>query len=295
MLGWMRKVVFAFILLALAFPSAFAAGKEFRLGVISDKPVGRINQYGPLARYVAKDLEKFGVTGGKMVIAKDSEAMAEKLRKGEVNIIFESAFPVIELREEAGIIPRLLIWKKGSSEYHSVIFVRKESPIQNLNDLKGKTIVFEDPLSTSAYLLPKADLRRTGLTVLPLGDKKGPAEAVRFVFGGEEANQAFFVLQKKTDAGAFSSDDWKELPVGEKNALRVIHETKPVLRYIAAFNPDLPPELRDAIASVLTQISNDPEGIKILKKADIEKIEELSEQNLRSLRQVEELIRVLGE
>jgi phosphonate transport system substrate-binding protein len=294
MLEWMRKVALAFILLALALPS-FAEGKEFRLGVISDKPVGRINQYGPLARYVAKDLEKFGVTGGKMVIAKNSKAMAEKIRKGEVDVIFESAFAVIELREEAGIIPRLLIWKKGSSEYHSVIFVRKESPIQNLNDLKGKTIVFEDPLSTSAYLLPKADLRRTGLTVLPLGDKKGSAETVRFVFGEEETNQAFFVLQKRTDAGAFSSDDWRELPVREKNELRVIHESQPVLRYIAAFNPALPTDLSDAIASILIRMSSEPEGTKILKEARIGQIEELSDRDRRSLVEVQELIRLLGE
>jgi phosphonate transport system substrate-binding protein len=247
-----------------------------------------------VAHYVGKRLVSFGVTSGKVVVAKDVQAMVEKIRQGEVDVVLQSAFPTIELREKTGLIPKLLVWRKGSSEYSSVFFVRQDSAIQNLSDLKGKTIVFEDPQSTSAYLLPKAELKGNGLVVLPAEGQTGNAEAVRYVFAREEKNQTFFVLKKRADAGAYSSDDWKEMPAGQKKELRLIHETRPVLRFLASFHPELPAELSHAIAAILTQMASDPEGGQILRgRAGLEQMEELTDGHYRSLEYVQGLVNSL--
>ena len=290
MLRSIRRLVPALAILAIAAPlSAFAEAKEFSLGVISDKPAGRIKDYGPVASYVAARLKGFGITGGKLVAAKNVDKMVEKIRKKEVDVVLESAFSTIEMKEKAGMMPKLLVWKKGEKEYRTLFFVRKDSPIQTLDDLKGKTIVFEDPASTSAYLLPKAELKRMGLAVLPM-NQRGKPSAVRSVFAGEETNEVFWVIKKKADAGVFSSDDWKELSQKVKADLRIIHETKPVLRFVASFNPALPVELSNAISAILVRMHDDPEGRKILEKAaGTKKMELLSERDYQSLRYVQEL------
>ncbi len=294
MLTLTKKSILVFMLLLIAFPSAIAQGKQFRLGLISDKPVGRIKEYAPLAEYTAKRLNKFGITSGKIVVAKNVDQMLDKIRKKEVDVVFESAFSTIEMMKEAGMKPSLLVWKKGNREYSSVIFVKNDSPIRQLSDLRGKTIVFEDPKSTSAYLLPKADLGRRGISVLPMDEKGNDAASVRYVFAGEETNQAFWVIQEKADAGAFSSDDWNELAEGVKRELRVIHETKPAPRFIVSFHPAMPVELSKAASSAFIEMDRDPEGNKLLKKAaGIQKIEPLSDSDRQSLRYVEELMSAL--
>ena len=293
-LTYTKKAILVFILLALASPSVFGQEKQFKLGLISDKPVGRIKEYAPLAEYAAKRLKKFGITSGKIVVVKNVDQMFDKIRKKEVDVVFESAFPTIEMMKEASMRPSLLAWKKGSSEYTSVIFVKKESPIRQLNDLRGKTIVFEDPKSTSAYLLPKVDIGRAGLPVLPMNERGKDTASVHYVFAGEETNQAFWVIQEKADAGAFSSDDWNELAEGVRRDLRIIHETKPVLRFIVSFHPAMSVELSNAVLSTFMEMDDDPEGSKVLAKAaGIQKIEALSHSDRQSLRYVEELMSAL--
>ena len=46
----------------------------------------------------------------------------------------------------------------GSYGYYSVMFARKDSGIRTLEDLEGKTFAFNDPNSTSGYLIPSIEI-----------------------------------------------------------------------------------------------------------------------------------------
>lgn len=282
------------IIVIAAFP-AFAAAEELRIGVISDKPYNIIEYYNPLAQYAAGRLKDETITGGKVVVTRTVPDMLQKIKNREVDVVFETAFATIDMKEKAGMIPRLLVWKKGVREYRSVFFVRKESTIKTLKDLNGKTIVFEHPDSTSAYLLPKAELRRVGFTVLP-GEQEARNGVVAYLFAKEDVNQAFRVLQKKADAGAFSTNDWEDIPLKMRGELRIIHETKPVIRYIASFHPLLPSKLQNALVDIMTVMDKDGEGAKALEKAQrITKIERLTGEDLKSLEYVKGIMKFIGE
>lgn len=245
----------------------------------------------PFARYVAERLKEFGVTGGKVVVAEDFDQMVQKIRKKEVDVVLESAFSAIELGNKTGMKPKLLVWKHGISEYSTLFFVRKDSPISSLKDLKGKVLALQDPYSTSGFLVPVAELRRNGIEVASSKDSAAPA-VVRYVLVEHEKNQAFWVLQKRADAGAFGSDDWDELDPPVQADLRVLHTTKPVLRYLASFHPDLPAGLAAAIAKIMVGMDDDAEGRRILKEAaDTRKITPLSQHDRDSLAYVRELIK----
>jgi phosphonate transport system substrate-binding protein len=41
------------------------------------------------------------------------------------------------------------------ADYHALIFTRNNGATKRLEDLQGKIIAFEDPESTSGYVLPK--------------------------------------------------------------------------------------------------------------------------------------------
>lgn len=281
---------FVFVLFTFGL-TACVEGREFRLGIISDKPVEKkISGYAPVAAYVAERLKPLGVTGGKVLVAGNVDEMLQKIRKGEVDVVLESPFPTLTLSDKGGMKPKLLVWKHGVREYTTVFIVRKDSPIKKLSDLKGKAIALQDPGSTSAFLIPIAELKRRGLKVVPANGQVPPS-AVGYVLVAHEKNQAFWVIQQKADAAAFASDDWNDVRELEKRDLKVIYTTEPVLRYLASFHPDLPPDLSKAIANILVQMGRDPEGRKILKGASgTTKIEPLSAQDFRSLDHIRQLM-----
>ncbi|MBI5894007.1 MAG: phosphate/phosphite/phosphonate ABC transporter substrate-binding protein [Deltaproteobacteria bacterium] len=300
-----KSALFLAFLTAAVFSNAFAqeeGQKEFRLCVVSKYPDKRLKEYTPMADYIANRLKEFGpefvIKGAKVIVAVDTYDALKKIRNNEVDVIFESAFSAVTTREKAGTIPSLVLWKKQSREYKALFFVRKDSPIKTLNDLKGKTIVFEDPESTSAYWMPKAELVKNGMTVLPLKDKNPPAmqpnHAVRYVFAEAELNQAFWVAQKKADAGAFNNNDWDELPQKVRGEFRIIHETKPVLRFVASFHPNLPKNIRNAVEDILINMDQNLEGQDALKyAARINKIERLTDNDFKSLEYVKGIMRYL--
>ena len=53
--------------------------------------------------------------------------------------------------------------KDGSTYYYSVMVVRADSGIKSLDDMKGHSLAFADPNSTSGYLIPSATLKAKGI------------------------------------------------------------------------------------------------------------------------------------
>lgn len=51
----------------------------------------------------------------------------------------------------------------GDLGYHASLIVKADSPYQKLEDLRGKTLAWADPNSTSGYLVPLVSLRAEGL------------------------------------------------------------------------------------------------------------------------------------
>jgi phosphonate transport system substrate-binding protein len=81
----------------------------------------------------------------------------------------------------------------GSTGYYSVLYVRSDSEMDSLDALKGKSLAFADPNSTSGYLYPAYELKKQGF---------GPAGhfgSTGFAGGHEQAVIA--VLNDQYDAG----------------------------------------------------------------------------------------------
>ncbi len=84
--------------------------------------------------------------------------------------------------------------KNGNLGYYSVIAVKKDSPYQTIQDLKGKTFAFADPNSTSGFLIPSYYLRKQGYPPDTFFGKTG--------FSGSHENSILAVFNGSYDAGA---------------------------------------------------------------------------------------------
>lgn len=295
-----KTIIYSLLAAAMTFcsvPSAFAgdvAHPEVRLGVISAKPEKMLAEYAPMADYLAARLKGFGVKTGIVIVKKDIEGMLDAIREGKVDMVFESAFSTV-IMEKDGMIPSILMWRKGTREYRTLFFVRKDSPLRGLKDLAGRTISLEDPRSTSAFAIPVAEMKRIGLNVLPHKPGEARGDAVTYILGGEEMNLAFQVIQKKADAGAFNNNDWDELPAKVRGDLRIIHETPEILRYVVSFHPSFPKKLRAEAENALIVMDRTPEGREVLSEVSrTRKMERLTDKDRESLGYMRRLLDLLN-
>jgi phosphonate transport system substrate-binding protein len=70
--------------------------------------------------------------------------MSDRIARGEIDALIEGVMPTLALERQTGLLdPELLVWRKGQRQYVTVFFTRKDSSIQELQDLRGRTIAFE--------------------------------------------------------------------------------------------------------------------------------------------------------
>lgn len=113
--------------------------------------------------------EAFGAALGKLVgvpirvtVASDYAAVVEALRNRTADLAFvHPAGYVLANREAKAMIVAKDQWH-GNTSYTSRIYVRKESGLKTLEELRGKTIAFVDPSSTSGYVYPMVMLIEKG-------------------------------------------------------------------------------------------------------------------------------------
>ena len=182
------------------------------LGRISDDPKAHYDQLKPLLDYVVPRMREVGIVEGRILMAKDAQQMGSYLRRGRVDWVTETAGTAMALGQRAGARPLLLTERNGVGSYHSVFFVRRDSPIQTLDDLKGRTLALQSTLSTSAYLVPAMELLQHGVPpeILLTPQDAPAADAVGYVFARSELNISTYVHKRVVDAGVISSIDWSD-------------------------------------------------------------------------------------
>lgn len=241
------------------------------LGRVSDDPKRHYDALRALLDYVVPRLRRFGVREGRVLMARDFQQMASYLRRGRVDWLTETAGIALAYQDRVGARPLVATVRNRVDRYHSVIFVRRDSGIDSLATLRGRSIAFQNAYSTSAYFAPAAALLDAGLTLeilLSPRDRPEP-DTVGFLFARSESNIATWVHKRLVDAGAFSNIDWDDLqrlPQGFQQDLQVIHRTGEFPRALEIVRPGLAPALADGLRDVLLQAAEDPEGAEALRR-----------------------------
>ena len=279
---------------ALAFlvpPCAYAQGARapLRLGVIAEEqnePDRMLKVFAEMLARLRERLAPSGVDVGELVIARDLDDLSQRLARGEVEFVIETVFPTLVLQERSRRLdPALVVVRRGQREYRSVFFTKKDAPIHDLADLRGRTLVLQALRSTSAFALPKAELESAGLAVVPADDPRAGRAQVRYVLALAEINQAVWVLHGKGDAGAFNEGNWSALPEKIRSQLRVFHETRPIVRGLLSFRAGLDPRVRRLAAEALQGLDDDEPGRAALARAaGVTRFEPLSARDRQDLR-----------
>lgn len=199
----------------------------------------------------------------KVYVASDYAAVIEALRSKSTDLAFLHTVGYVLANQEAKA--KLLakdIWH-GKTSYTSRIFVRKDSGIKSLEDLRGKTIAFVDPASSSGYVYPMVLLIEKGLV-----KSRDPKTFFKdALFAGSHDAALLALLTQKVDAAA-SFDLAREQYFKDKErieALTWVAETAPIPEAGIAARDGLDPALAKRIFDALMAF-NAPEYKPLLKK-----------------------------
>ena len=257
---------------AAAQASKSAETKAIRLGLVSEINKTAIEEhFRDFVRYVARRVTPGAEGDDKVIIAPTPFELAKLLEQRRVDFYFESVYPSYTINYVHGAGKAILRrWKGGTAEYQSLIFTKRDGDIKQLADLRGKMMIFEDPGSTSGYLMPKLFLSRNGYKLV---EKKGydpnavPTD-IQYSFAYLRSKLIEAVLTKQVAAGAISDDDYNGLDEKRKSEMTIIAQTEKLPRHLVSVRTDLDPQLVGKLTDLLVAMHDDAEGQRILKKTD---------------------------
>jgi phosphonate transport system substrate-binding protein len=131
-------------------------------------------------------------------IASDYAAVIEALRSKNVELAFVHPVGYVLAAREAGC--RIIakdVWH-GKTSFTARLWVRRDRPIHRLEDLRGKTIAFVDPASSSGYIYPMVLLIKQGV----VRDRDPKTFFKEVVFAGSHDAALLALLSGHVDAAA---------------------------------------------------------------------------------------------
>ena len=239
--------------------------------------------------------EDFGKALGQLVgvpvrvtVASDYAAVIEALRNRTADLAFvHPAGYVLANREAKAMIVARNLWH-GKATFTSRIYVRKDAGLTKLEDLRGKTIAFVDPASSSGYIYPMLLMMQRGLV-------KGRDPKTFFrevVFSGSHDASMQALLNGHVDAIA-SFDMAREQYLkdeAQREKLTWLAETPPIPEAGIAAREGLSPALVNRVRAGLLQMKG-PTYAALLKRVyDIDGFEAAEDKDYDPVRQAVDLL-----
>jgi phosphonate transport system substrate-binding protein len=166
---------------------------QLRIGVLGgENEADRLGRYGPYAML----LEETFQLPTRLFHAADYAGVLQAFSAGQVEMssMSPAAYAGAWLDSNGGVEPILVTREAdGSTSYIAVMYVRADSGITSLEQMRGKSMAWADPNSASGYLIPRAELRTAGISPEQFFSRTG------FAGGHEQAIVA--VLGRQYDAG----------------------------------------------------------------------------------------------
>ena len=211
-----------------------------------------IKGFTPFMNYLGKK------TGKKFefVYCENYDKVIEEFEKG--NIDFASLGPLTYVtmkdQKKMNVEPLVRPLENGKDSYTSIVFVKKDSPIQSMSQLTGKKMAFGDRLSTAANLFPRYIIYKSGATE----DTWGGSQQL-----GSQDNIFDGVLCGDFDAGASKSTVYKKNNTDDK--FRQIGESDKIATFAYTVRSDMDPQLKESIKQALLELK-DPEILTKIEK-----------------------------
>lgn len=256
------------------------AAEPIRFGIMSLAQPARIHaQWQPFVDYVKK---KSGHEI-KIVIPRGFKKIKQAIANKKVDMFYTNSFVFYRLHQSNKALPLAQMQNlDGSVMSRSVIFVRGDSGINTLQDLKDKGVAFVSPAGAGGYLAPRALFNQQGINT-----KKDVKEQ----FTKNLSTSIHKVLLGDVGAGTMCGLNYKlmskKVDTGE---LKIIANSEDYPENMIGIRPEIAAETRSKLANIILEMRNDSEGNKVLDYMRSMKILSFVKPTKDTLQRTKELI-----
>lgn len=220
--------------------------------VPAENAAGVVERYTPFVNYLSKELG----TKVTLRVANDYAAIIEGQRSGNIHIGMYGPSSFARALMTGAKINAFAIETNldGTKGYHSVFYVKKDSPYQKVEDLKGKNLGLVDPNSTSGNNVP-----RFALNAMKIDPE---SYFGKVVYTGSHENAIIALQQGTVDIAANWWNDENEsnlLRMDRKKMVkaddfRIIFTSEEIVNSPMAYLDELPDSLKAAIREAVLNV-----------------------------------------
>ncbi|MCO6418336.1 phosphonate ABC transporter substrate-binding protein [Siccirubricoccus sp. KC 17139] len=230
-----------------------AAYPELVFAIVpSENASGVMNRWTPFCESLSKTLG----TKVTLRVANDYAAVIEGQRAGNIHIASYGPASFARALKTGAPVEAFCIEvnEDGTKGYHSVFYVKKDSPYQKVQDLRGKNLGLVDPNSTSGNNVPRFALNKMGIN---------PDQFFgRVIYTGSHENAVIALQQGTVDmcANWWNDENESNLRRMERKGMakyddfRIIFKSDQIVNSPMAYLTTLPAELRTAIRTAVLEL-----------------------------------------
>lgn len=231
---------------------------------------------------LAKELKEYLGCEVEEIQASDYNAIIEALRTGKADMAYMGANAIALGYERANIVPIVMKAEDGDPEkavYRSVLITSSANEdINTIQDIKGRTIAFVDPDSTSGNLVPSSEI----ITAFP--DENLDMDKLH-------TNDVFFEAASYSgshQAGlqAVVRGDVEIVPISDQilaseiangnvaeSDVKIIHESGTIPAEAMVVSADVTEETKEMLTKFLVEYDNEAYFTDVIKKSNARFIE----------------------
>jgi len=187
----------------------------------------------------------------------------ERIRNEEVDGAFLGSFTGALAMNQLNVVPLARpINTDGTSTYYGQIFVKKDSNITSVADMKGKSLALVEKATTAGYVFPLAWLKNQGV------DDINTFFSHHF-FTGSHDGAIDAVLNNKADVGAAKNTIYEQMRQSNPRIdeeLVVLADSPRVPSNGLCVRKTLEEKYKAELKSLLLNLHQDPEGLGVLKQ-----------------------------
>jgi len=227
--------------------------------------VMNLKKFHPLVTYLKQETG-FDI---EFMVAKDSAKFERAIKNGDLHFAFQDPNIYVksaDLYDKNTLISALT--GKGSTSQSGMVITRKDSGINKVEDLRGKTVMFGSKLSAARWVAARKLFEESGINI----DKDLKA----YSNGGCCEDVAFNIYLKAIDAGVVCdhflkehSEKQKELGMDTKQIV-VVCGTRSVPTRVFAARQEVSDDIVTRVNQALLSLDkNKPAHAKILHRAEL--------------------------
>ena len=259
-----KNTIFLMLMLLLTLEAA-AETREISFGIVPQQAASKLaHKWTPL-------MEKLSKETGLRIVFKTAPTIPDfesRLYGGEYDIAYMNPYHYTVFHESPGYSA---IAKARDKRIKGIIVVRKESPIERLEQLDGEQLAFPAPAAFAASILPRSHLKAIGIEFIP-----------KYVSSHDSVYSS--VAKGFFPAGGGVIRTFRNTEPAIREQLRVLWTTPGYTPHAIAIHPRIDAATSGKLTAAIIGMEQDEAGRKLLEAIKVKGFEKATDSDWDDVR-----------